>query len=308
MSEKPIQTVTPKQIRRQFNIVGLAFLITAVLALLAAYGYQWAQPYLEPYFRTVDRQAAELGIQILLTLLITLIPFSICAAVLKVKIGRMFAPCTHEWRNIAALSVIALALYLLLTFVVGVLALFLQYQNITVAKDPILLDGNLAHLTLTLILWLFIYPVCEEFIFRGVCVRVFSRMGNYFAIFASALLYGLMHGNLMSIIPSFFIGAFLAVIAMRYSSILPTIFIHMLLNGLTLTMQLIPNQKAWIIGLLCVVIYALALAAFYHLKSVKIIIRKEADPLLLVRQFFCSWAIVLTVIIYGVLNVLTLRI
>lgn len=40
MSDRIIQTVTPRQLRREFNGVGLTFLVVFALAVGAAFGYQ----------------------------------------------------------------------------------------------------------------------------------------------------------------------------------------------------------------------------------------------------------------------------
>ena len=79
-------------------------------------------------------------------------------------------------------------------------------------------------------------------------------MGNYFAIFASSLLFSLMHGNLINILPSFCLGVFLAVVTMRFNSILPALIIHIAINLQTVALRLVPVQYSWVIGLSCVVL------------------------------------------------------
>ena len=96
MSERTVQTVTPRQLRREFNGIGLTFLIVFGLAVGAAFGYQWLTPLLEPYYQTVDRQAAEMGIRIVVTLLVMLLPFQIYAALKKMKTGRFFGHCQGD--------------------------------------------------------------------------------------------------------------------------------------------------------------------------------------------------------------------
>ena len=90
MSDRIIQTVTPRQLRREFNGVGLTFLVVFALAVGAAFGYQRLVPLLEPYYQTVDRQAAEAGIRIAVTLIVMLLPFQAYAAIKKMKTGRFF--------------------------------------------------------------------------------------------------------------------------------------------------------------------------------------------------------------------------
>ena len=57
----------------------------------------------------------------------------------------------------------------------------------------------------------------------------------------------------------------------------------------------------------CVVIYALALFALIRGRHKRIVVRKEANPWILIQQFFLSWAIVITLAVYGVLNILTIK-
>ncbi|WP_370776557.1 CPBP family intramembrane glutamic endopeptidase [Holdemania massiliensis] len=307
MSERVVQTVTPRQLRWEFNGIGLTFLVVFALAAGVIFGYQWLTPILEPYYQTVDRQAAEMGIRIVVTLVVMLLPFQVYAALKKIKTGRFFGACQGEWREILELILIGLALNLLLTFIVGILALVLSWSNIQFASSEMIVQGKLPAVILSVVQAVLIFPLCEEFIFRGVCLRSFGRMGNYFAIFASSLLFSLMHGNLISILPSFFLGVFLAVVTMRFNSILPALIIHIAINLQTVALQCVPVQYSWIIGLSCILIYALALAALIRNRHQRIIIRREANPWVLIQQFFLSWAMVITLILYGVLNVLTIK-
>ena len=164
MSERIVQTVTPRQLRREFNGIGLTFLIVFGLAVGAAFGYRWLTPLLEPYYQTVDRQAAEMGIRIVVTLLVMLLPFQIYAALKKMKTGRFFGHCQGEWRDILGLVLIGLALNLLLTFIVGILALVLSWSNIQFTSSELILQGKLPAVILSLIYIVVISPFCEEFI------------------------------------------------------------------------------------------------------------------------------------------------
>lgn len=60
-------------------------------------------------------------------------------------------------------------------------------------------------------------PVVEELIFRGLLLRLLEPWGKRFAIVASALLFGLFHGNLVQIPYAFLVGLVLGVVTMEYS-------------------------------------------------------------------------------------------
>lgn len=75
-----------------------------------------------------------------------------------------------------------------------------------------------------------IAPITEEMLFRGVVLKGFSIVSQRFGIFMSALLFGLLHGNLPQFVTTFCVGIYLGFIATKYNSILPTIIMHFFIN------------------------------------------------------------------------------
>ncbi|MDE6784640.1 MAG: CPBP family intramembrane metalloprotease [Ruminococcus sp.] len=75
-----------------------------------------------------------------------------------------------------------------------------------------------------------IAPITEEFMFRGMLLRVFSMANQRFAIFATAFFFGLAHGNIPQFVLAFLLGIFLAHITMCHDSIIPAIIVHMFVN------------------------------------------------------------------------------
>ncbi len=61
-----------------------------------------------------------------------------------------------------------------------------------------------------------IAPLTEECLFRGLIYRYLGRFGRLFAIFISALLFGLVHLNLLQFPTAVLVGLLLACIRMRY--------------------------------------------------------------------------------------------
>lgn len=58
-------------------------------------------------------------------------------------------------------------------------------------------------------------PLVEEFVFRGVIMQPLRRYGDHFAVFASALIFGLAHGSITG-----FVFAFICGIAMGYATLI----------------------------------------------------------------------------------------
>ena len=72
-------------------------------------------------------------------------------------------------------------------------------------------------------------PIVEEIIFRGLVLRSVEPYGKKFAIFASALLFGLYHGNIIQIPFAFGVGLVLGYVTVEYNMIWAMI-LHMFNN------------------------------------------------------------------------------
>ena len=72
-------------------------------------------------------------------------------------------------------------------------------------------------------------PVFEEILFRGLILRTFERYGKWFAIFTSAFLFGMFHGNLVQTPFAFLAGLVLGYVAVEYNMIWAMV-LHMINN------------------------------------------------------------------------------
>lgn len=80
-------------------------------------------------------------------------------------------------------------------------------------------------------------PLAEEIIFRGCIYRFFkSRVSTHQAMWISAFTFGLIHGNLMALVPLTVVGFLLAYSYEREGNLLIPIFFHGIFNCFTLTM------------------------------------------------------------------------
>lgn len=73
-------------------------------------------------------------------------------------------------------------------------------------------------------------PVLEELLYRGVLLQSMRKYNERFAIFLSAAIFGLMHQNYQQFILGFLLGIPLAAITVKYGSIIPSIFTHIVVN------------------------------------------------------------------------------
>lgn len=82
-------------------------------------------------------------------------------------------------------------------------------------------------------------PLFEEFWFRGIALHSLKPYGNGFAIFVSALLFGLTHANLGQFLYTTAIGIVLGYVAVQTGSIITTTIMHAMLNSISCVTSLI---------------------------------------------------------------------
>lgn len=116
-------------------------------------------------------------------------------------------------------------------------------------------------------------PIGEELLFRGYILRSLRPYGKRFAIFGSALLFGLFHGNLLQAPYAFLVGLVLGYVTVEYS-IHWAVAIHMF-NNLVLA-DLLARLTA---GLSDVVLGVLNLCFFggFLLVSIGILVAKRRE-------------------------------
>ena len=89
-----------------------------------------------------------------------------------------------------------------------------------------------------IIMTVFVAPVLEEIVFRGVIMNNLKKYGIKTAIIVSSLFFGLSHYNVYMIIPAFFTGIIFSYVAYKYS-IKYSILIHFFINAITKTSQVL---------------------------------------------------------------------
>ncbi|MDE5853961.1 MAG: CPBP family intramembrane metalloprotease [Ruminococcus sp.] len=100
--------------------------------------------------------------------------------------------------------------------------------------DTIIDNSGIGETTLGLIIMTIytciIAPITEEMFFRGMLLKVFSKANQRFAIFSTAIFFGLAHGNIPQFLLAFMLGILLAHITMKHDSIVPAVIVHIFIN------------------------------------------------------------------------------
>lgn len=85
-------------------------------------------------------------------------------------------------------------------------------------------------------------PIGEELLFRGFVLKNLSRANTHFGIMASALLFGLYHGNMSQLFAGFFMGILLGYLAVYTGSLRVPIFVHAAANTVSFLFRLVSDH------------------------------------------------------------------
>ena len=137
-------------------------------------------------------------------------------------------------------------------------------------------------------------PIVEEILFRGFVQRTLLPFGKKFAIFGSALLFGMFHGNLIQTPYAFLVGLVLGYVAAEYN-IWWAIVLHAI-NNMVMA-DLLPRLLSFLPGMagdiiMGSIIWAFAIAGVVILivkrREVKSYLRAESMDRCCLRGFFVN--------------------
>ncbi len=187
-----------------------------------------------------------------------ILAFLIGCKFLHLPIANVFNKPTVNTKSMLKHISIAWCLQGLCMIIVSIIYTIASSTGVDLIPDSVLTDANYNSITYCIATFLYsciIAPITEEMLFRGVVLRGFSVVSQRFGIFMSALLFGLLHGNILQFVTTFTVGIYLAFVATKYNSILPTIVIHFFINLIPTIMEiaLCSNEE----------VYNLAMYSFY---------------------------------------------
>lgn len=136
----------------------------------------------------------------------------------------------------------------------------LSYIGINDLTDSSSATGNTAGMIIMTFVTAVTPALAEEFMFRGIILGKMKKYGDSFAVFASAFLFAIMHGNLQQIPFAFIGGIFFAFITLKTNSLLPAILIHFSNNLISCFLQMIVScGNSYIENLVPVIIFTVVL-------------------------------------------------
>lgn len=126
---------------------------------------------------------------------------------------------------------VVLLLNSVISTVINFVSKFFESQGVVLPEADFSIENPTALAIVFEVLYLVVVaPLAEELIFRGLVLKTIAPYGKKLAIVVSALLFGLMHGNVKQFVGAFVCGMIFAAVDIKYGSILPSVIIHVLNN------------------------------------------------------------------------------
>lgn len=185
--------------------------------------------------------------------------------------------------------------------ILQVLELVLNSAGYTAMQSPSGSADYSGSITLTLYA-VFIGPAVEELVYRGFVLKALKPCGKVFAIAVSALMFGLMHGDIQQLVFTTLAGVILGYAAMEYS-IFASYLLHVINNGVFSELLLyIGNnisETAYFVILTLLGISGAAVLIWFLAKKLNLVrqyIRENASEPGVVRGLKNRWFIIFVVI------------
>ena len=122
-------------------------------------------------------------------------------------------------------------------------------------------------------------PITEELLFRGFLMKALSCVSIRFGIVTSALIFGLAHGNVEQFLLAFIVGLFFGKIVVRHNSIMPSIWVHIGINTLSLLFNLADEKLTSDTGLMILMLLDMVYIAIAIIGILFWLWRERKEPL-----------------------------
>ena len=148
------------------------------------------------------------------------------------SLSRSIRPSDAFFGILAAVGICMIA-----NIAVNYIVLFFESVGVPEPEMPDYLQPTIPSLLLNLFVFAVLPALLEELVFRGYVLHALRPYGDWFAVTVSALLFGLMHGNIVQIPFALIVGIALGWLYVMTDNIWIPIAVHFINNGFSFLLQ-----------------------------------------------------------------------
>lgn len=309
-----------RKIRRNYNSIGITLLVLVVLMevictvgaeLLRNFGNELV--YNEDGSRILNFWDIIVGS--CFPALIAMLVFAGYCLITRFNAAELFG--TEKLRGKEILGYVFAVLFMQQVSMICsiIIMIALDGLNLCVPNVDYVLDHTPEAYLADLLSAVVLAPIAEELIYRGIVLRCAAKVSGRFAIFFSAFIFGIMHGNPYQFVLGFLIGIPLAMVTLKTGSIIPAIICHMannLVASVSVIVEYFNEDISNIIPWIClpvffitglIVIISAASSGRIRLPAYTDYHRRRTLPIMIT-----SWSVVLMTVIYVLLLILSISV
>lgn len=244
------ETREGRKIRKYYNIAGAVLIIFALIsnllpAFLLKIMYEItkhsdassgvATESYSYYYNIMHAFTDDTSVSIAVIVIVHLLFNTLCAFVglklIRVKPVELFAePVGLDKKKFLRYSFAALGIQIIISYAMSAAENILAEKGIDITTATSFSVTGTKSVILNLIYCCIVAPITEELLFRGFAMKSLGRVSQRFAIFMSAFLFGLAHGNIPQFVTAFIVGIFMGYIDIKHNSLMPSVLVHIVLN------------------------------------------------------------------------------
>ncbi len=237
-----------KNIRHYFNAVGLglllgavgvniAFILVTMLLEVIMTGGSADFDAMMAAEEYIYNSSLMLGLNGLLFFFANLIPTIVGSRMTGIRMRSYFRPTDTTKSQLLRYMCIGIFLQALTGILYTWFSMMMESTGITPYEPEVDSYSGVNAIVVNFLYTVIIAPVTEELLYRGFVLKNLSRVSQRFGIIASAVLFGLAHENIAQFFLALPTGIFMARLAVKHNSLIPSIAVHMAVNGLAFVMS-----------------------------------------------------------------------
>lgn len=317
-TEKDPYEYIPESYRKKREIRRLAAIVGIPTICISAITYLWSFAYIflttsvagmtvSEAIKLSEDPAMQQILQIILSCLMFLLPFSVAAKCAGVRIDK-----TIQFSKAKKGTFLPF-----LFFGVG----FCSFSNIAMSYAESIFQGfgidyefdfgdnptGVFGFILSFIATAIVPALVEEFACRGIVLGLLKKHGEGFAIVTSSIIFGVMHGNFEQIPFAVFVGLILGYVYVKTNSIWPCVAVHGINNAVSVIFNYLENSLTvelqnvlYIVYLIATLIIAVIGVLLFAKSDEDYALEKKEDTITEKAKyisFFTSWVMILFIAI-----------
>ena len=198
-----------------------------------------------------------------------------------------------------ALLLTATAQYFITTITLPIQTILIIMFGADTATSQMMIPGTVGEFILAFFTLCIVAPVLEELLLRGVIVKLFERYGFLVCLISSSLIFALLHFELRSFIPIFFIGLLFGLFRLGTGSVFLTIILHSVNNFLSLCQLTFSNDINNAVSIGLIILATILFPVLFWLTFIKgKRFFKFSSPLLESKKTGISVAAILSIVCF----------